>query len=245
VLEKYYGDPDRYTVSDGHLYCGASWGVSIDDAVPDHVMVFLGDLGRDVPDREQAHWKAFNVSYDGTISETAYRRSELGQFASSDRLEHRFVAGYNRVNDAWSVKFGWSLFKAPRPLDSHILTTLRVPANGSIARFDEQIIGLAKLVVDSLNEEKIGEALSAKVKGEKGIQKLERLLTEKGILGGNMCDDLRVVQGARSRSAAHRKGEDFELAVLLDDAPDLVALFARLLEDLIVDFDVVVAACSE
>ena len=96
---------------------------------------------------------------------------------------------------------------------------------------------LAKLVVDSLNEEQIAIATNEPVASAKGIAKLERLLDERAIASEPISSVLRRVQAARTRSAAHRKGSDFDLATMLGDAPDLRALFAELLETLISTFD--------
>jgi hypothetical protein len=49
---------------------------------------------------------------------------------------------------------------------------------------------------------------------------------------------------ARTRSAAHRKGGDFELTTLLAGAATLPALFADLLEALIRAFDALSAAVT-
>jgi hypothetical protein len=45
------------------------------------------------------------------------------------------------------------------------------------------------------------------------------------------------VQGARSRSSAHRKGSDFNEALLLDGASDLPMLFETLLSSLATSFE--------
>jgi len=45
VLTKYYSNPDKYSVEDGHLRCGGLWGLRMDNDHEDCVMAFLGDLG--------------------------------------------------------------------------------------------------------------------------------------------------------------------------------------------------------
>lgn len=241
VLDKYYGDSDRYRVEDGYLRERSTWGLRMDNALEDRVAVFLGDLGTDIPYREQQYWKSFNVPPSGTMSKTAIRRSFLGQFADSERVEHRFVNAYKRLTDAWAKKYGWPLYKELHEGDAHIIHSIHVPTNPSFGQFDDQIVRLAKLVVDSLNEEGIGLATASPGKNEKGIAKLQRLLDEKGIADA-ACTELARVQGARTRSAAHRKGSDFNLSVLLDGNADLPTLFNDLLERLIVAFDQLSAA---
>jgi hypothetical protein len=208
----------------------------MDNAQDDYVVVFLGDLGTDLPYREQQYWKPYNVPPAGPISETAFQRSFLGQFSDSQRVEHRFERSYASLTEAWRSQFGWPLYKPLHEDDAHVLRSMRIPTNTSFGQFDDQIVRLAKLVVDSLNEAQLSSATSASGKDEKGITKLERLLNELGI-DAAVCPALRRVQGARTHSAAHRKRSDFELMVLLDGATDLQESFRELLEVLIERFD--------
>ena len=54
VLNKYRDEPSRYQVYDGYLQCRSKWGLQIDNNSPGHVVVWLGDLGRDLPSTEHA-----------------------------------------------------------------------------------------------------------------------------------------------------------------------------------------------
>lgn len=235
VLDKYYADSDRYRVEDGYLREASTWGLRMDNALEDRVAAFLGDLGSDIPYREQQYWKSYNVPPSGPMSETAIRRSFLGQFVDSQRVEHRFVDAHNRLAELWEDRFGWPLYKELHEGDAYVVHSIHVPTNPSFGQFDNEITPLAKLVVDSLNEDQIVKATAAPAKGEKGIAKLKRLLDEQGI-SDTVCTELARVQGARSRSAAHRKGSDFDLAALLDGSTDLPSLFNDLLERLIAAF---------
>jgi hypothetical protein len=238
VLEKYYAEPGRYRVTDGYLDASPLWGLPIDNALGEHVAVFLGDLSR-IPNREQVYWKSFNVAPRGEMSDVAVQRSLLGQFANADRIEFRFSRAYTAANRAWVNRFGWPLFKDLHPGDEHIAHSLHVPTNTGYAAFDAQLISLAKLVVDCLNEEELGKNLTSKAKGEKGIAKLERFAQEQGVSASvePLCLVLRQVQGARSRSSAHRKGNDFDEVLLLDGAPDLPTLFETMLTSLAEAFE--------
>jgi hypothetical protein len=245
VFDKYYADSERYEIGDGYLRTSGAWGLRMDNALDNHVAVFLGDLGTDIPYREQQYWRSFNVAPPGPMSETAVRRSFLGQFYDSDRVEQRFAASYRRVIEASEESYGWPLFKLLHEGDAHLAHSVHVPTNTSFGQFDDQIVRLAKLVVDSLNEEDISTAIADPIKNEKGISKLERLMVQLGTPSEPLCGDLRRVQGARTRSAAHRKGSEFDLATLLSGAPDLPALFADLLERLISDFDTLGATVTQ
>lgn len=232
VLAKYYSDTDRYEIRDGYLSTKHGFGLQIDNALADHVVVFLGDLGQSLPHREQQYWRSFNVPPAGEMSETGFRRSFLGEWANSDRVEHRFAAAYEEVNQAWTNRFGRQLFRPLHQADAHVLHALHVPMNPSVSQFDEQIVRLAKLVVGPLNEKQIVAATTSPDKTDAGIAKLKRLLVQESLDTGALCSVLRRIQGARSKSAAHNKGSEFDLATLLGDAKDLPTLFNNLLDEL-------------
>jgi Glu-tRNA(Gln) amidotransferase subunit E-like FAD-binding protein len=92
------------------------------------------------------------------------------------------------------------------------------------------VLDLAKLLVDSLNEETISVSLAGKgEKEEKGIAKLERLLTQ--CQYPHVERDmtlLRTIQGVRSRGAAHRKASDYDLSRAGLDPADFHASFTVL-----------------
>jgi hypothetical protein len=84
-------------------------------------------------------------------------------------------------------------------------------------RVDEQILFLAKLLVDSINEEALDSAID-RHKGEKGLSKLERFLTGLGVTSARtLLQPFADVQGLRSRGAAHRKGSSFDITVALGE----------------------------
>ena len=139
VLDRYYSDP-KYQVSDGYLSCGGLWGLSLDNNHPDHVMVWLGDLGRDLPERERLHWLAHNKFVpEGTPSQTALRRDILGEWAEADSPAWRLQRTYECFRDDWAAKWGWDLFSDPNEDDPGLLARLRVPARGTDAEFSEQV----------------------------------------------------------------------------------------------------------
>jgi hypothetical protein len=218
VLNKYYADPDRYTVEDGHVRCAGLWGLRLDNDIPDHVMVFLGDLGRDIPLSEARYWRSFNIPPQERVSETLVKRAFLAEFADPTSVDLRFARVYAQTNEAWENTYGWRLFSPLHEDDAHILVQLHVPAGESQSEFDEQVLYLAKLLVDYLNERGINEALKAPVKGEKGLAKLERLLVERGVSdAASAVRPFANVQGLRSRGSAHRKGSDFDVSVAIGE----------------------------
>jgi hypothetical protein len=210
VLAKYYSNPDRYTVSDGYLQFVGLWGLRMDNNHGKHVVVYLGDLGRDIPNSEQKYWKSFNIPPDGELSETQFKRGMLGEFADPESEDLLFKLKIAQANEAWKKRFGWNLFLPLAEQDSHFLTTLRIPTNDSLSEFDQQVLSLTKVLIDSLNEKEIKRQLMTEIEGEKGISKFERLLSENGFT--NFTDHiafLKDLQELRSKGTAHRKGSGY------------------------------------
>ena len=176
VLAKYYLEPERYSVSDGRLSCMHLWSCQIDNDLDSYIVVFLGDLGRDLPYEERLHWRQFNVPPDGGVSETNFRRSLLAQPVDAKAPDLRFRREYSDLMIEWERAQGWSLFLPLSPGDEHVLETIRVPVTNSQAEVDEQIIHLTKLLVDSLNEKELEARAKDLEKGTKGIGKLAGFL---------------------------------------------------------------------
>lgn len=221
VLSKYYNDPSRFTVEDGRLSCGALWGLRMDNDHADRVVVHLGDLGY-LPFEEQLYWRSFNVQPDGGLSETAFRRGVLAEFADPAEPALAFRQAYERANTTWEAAHGWSLFLPLSADDQHNLDGLRVPLNDGATEFDGQVQALAKAAVDSLNEKAVRKAavsLGHEYEGgEAGIAKLVGYLEAAGFdvsdygLQRSPTDWMKDIQWLRSSGSAHRKGKTYAKA---------------------------------
>lgn len=211
VLGKYYAEPRRYEVSDGHLSCGDLWGLHIDNDHATHVIAFLGDLGRDLSRNEQRYWRSFNTWPEGHISDANFRRSFLAQFANPERPDLAFKHLYVSMGEAWELKWGWPLFRSLKEPDSRCLKALHVPLADDQREFDEQVLNLAKLVVDALDEEKLAAGVSGPSSDAKGIGKLKRFLEEHGLESLlPHLQFLRDLQALRSSGVAHLKGSRYD-----------------------------------
>ena len=134
-------------------------------------MVFLGDLGRDLPTSEARYWRAFNIAPpDEGPSRTLIKRAFHGQFADPESIALRFPRVYVDASDAWETAFGVPLFRPLHDGDRHVASSLRVPTTDSQADFDEQVLNLAKLVVDYLNEEGLIEIAGRGPSGERACK---------------------------------------------------------------------------
>lgn len=240
VLNKYRDEPSKYTVSDGSLKCGNTlWRMDIDNNNPNHVIAWLGDLGRDLPHTEHAHWKAHNVRPDGHMSDS-HRRSQLpstvGEAFDPGEPEDsalRFKRRYRSLTKAWTSQFGWHLFQPLREADSEILETLHIPSTDEVSAFDQEILKLSKLLCDSINVKKIRPAIRAEEPGynskdaegseKKPIIILDEYLTRCEFEHREVfINCLRTVQDLRSTGSAHRKGDKYSKAaksVSLDTRP--------------------------
>ena len=211
VLGKYYVRPDLYTVEDGYLRCGALWGLRMDNDNPEKVIVYLGDLGRDLPTSERDYWRSFNVAPSGGISETAFRRGFLAQFADATAVDLRIRSAYPALRRAWQERFGWPLFRDPAPGDAHLLNIVRLPLHDTEAEFEELVRTLTKLLIDFLDEAELVRALPPGPPDEKGITRLERWLIQAGYPSVEAdIRFLRDLQAVRSKGTAHAKGSEYE-----------------------------------
>ncbi|WP_206188215.1 hypothetical protein [Sanguibacter sp. HDW7] len=231
VLKRYYDDPTLYSVSDGRLSCGHLWGVQIDNGNPAAVMVFLGDIGRDIPSSHRDHWRAYNIPPVSKMSKSAFRRSFLAQFAETENPEHLFKNAYLAIQRAWTENWGWGLYREAEGGDAELISRVRIPLNDTDTEFEAQLLSLAKLLVDLLNEPAIAAGLPS-IKDEKGISKLKRFLEAHGY--AHIDRDiglLRRIQSLRSRIAAHTSGSSGQafLAKELDglSKPDFIEKLMR------------------
>lgn len=214
VLDRYFHNPGRYEVSDGVVRCDPHWVLRMDDDHRERVVVFLGDLGRDLPYTEQLHWRAHNILPDGSLSVTARARSFDAQFADGEQPEHRFKFAYRRFCDRWLDVHGWPLFRPLATGDEHLLTKLHVPTSDNPAELDAQLLGLAKILVDSLNDGALDAQLGEVEAGERSLGKLQRFLDARGYLHtARDLATLRAIQSLRSTGAAHGRGSGYTKAL--------------------------------
>ena len=206
VLQRYYDKPEIYSVEDGRLSCAGLWSVQIDNGNTNAVVVFLGDIGRDIPDSERTHWLTYNIPPTGRMSKANFQRSFLGIPAETQNPELLFKNAYRTLNEKWHKNWGWDLYRKPSGSDTQIIKRVHIPLNDSDTEFESQLLNMAKLLVDLLNERDIAKDLQ-KVPNEKGISKLERFLRKANYANTNRdISLLRRIQELRSHIAAHTLG---------------------------------------
>lgn len=233
VLTKYYADTEKYSVSDSYLRCAALWGLRLDNNHDKFVIVFLGDLGRDLPLKERLYWRSFNVQPEGSMSEVYFRRSFLAEFADPTSPDLVFKAELSRLHELWEARFGWPLMLPLDSKDEHLLTALHVPVNASQGEFDTQVLALTKILIDSLNEEEISRNSGGHQDGDKGITKFERFLNSQSEeVATAVIPFFRDLQALRSSGVGHRKGSKYARLMQRSGLEDksIDQSFAHLLE---------------
>ena len=106
---------------------------------------------------------------------------------------------------------GYPLFLPLHDDDKYILSGLRIPLLDSQEEFDNQVRSLVKLIIDSLNENKIEISISPEKKITGSISKLEELFKKGGLSEyEEIVKFLRSLQKLRSASVAHKKGSNYE-----------------------------------
>lgn len=242
VLNKYYQQPTKYSIEDSMLWCGNLWSLQIDNHHDNKVCVWLGDLGRDLPYEEQLHWRVYNIPPEDGVSKTYFKRQILAQFTDSDRLEHMFALHYHRLQEACAKFLDWQLLLPLNQEDEHYLKCMRIPATDEQRDFDELILGLAKILIDSLNEKELNKLIPKDSRGTiKGsISRLETALIAVGEENADKhIEFLRRLQNLRSSGSAHRKGNNYR-KIANDfgiDNQSLRTVFAGILEQALAFID--------
>lgn len=223
VLDKYYSNPNKYTVGDGYVGCEESWSMYVDNDHRNYVMVPLVYLGS-LEYSEQLYWKGYNIPFEKemSFSKTAYTRWIEGNFCNPMFPDLHFKFRFNQFNNKWEKKFGWPLFLPLIDEDEHRYKTLHcLTTENNHSDFDEQILSMTKLVIDSLNQKCLQSEtndsnsdvesflkqkdISSSAELRAGIDKFQVFLFSKGMKCPDMIDFLRKVQSLRSNSVAHRK----------------------------------------
>ena len=93
----------------------------------------------------------------------------------SNMEDHKFQNAYSSLIKQWNEKKGWDLFLPLSEEDSYNLTQIRILLGNSQPEFDQLVLALVKVLIDSLNEKQL-IILGSDQADNKGISKLENWL---------------------------------------------------------------------
>lgn len=219
VLQKYYQNPRRYTVSPGYIQFLDIWGIPFDVNDAELVHVWLGDLGR-IPYEEQLHFRQYNVLPSGGISEDFFQTQLMATFVEKKEPISDFKKLFDEVNTLFEQKSGFKIFRGLSSQDSHVYKTIHVPLTNEAKELEEQLIYLSKILVDSINKSELKKRVKWKpsLEGEDThIRYLEEYLKENFEIDRTKVNQIvqpfRTAQRLRSQSAAHRKSTEFRKAL--------------------------------
>jgi len=147
-----------------------------------------------------------------SVSKTYFKRQILAESTASNRPEHLFRQRYQNLQEICKECLGWQLLLPLDADDDYHFQGLRIPATDEQRDFDELVLSLTKILVDSLNEKRLNTLIPddqrTKLKGS--IARLEAVLSSRDVEDAADCISfLRKLQSLRSSSAAHRKGRSY------------------------------------
>ena len=233
VLQKYYSSSTEYEVQDSSIHKYGYWHLRFDNNSSGHVCVFLGDLGRDLPQSEQVYWKSFNISPNGRkMSKTYFERSMLGAWSDPESPDLVFKYVFNQFQEKWLKAKGWQLFLSLHPTDYHCFNTLHSLTKNEQSEFDSQILSLVKITIDSINVKELKKLVLIE-EDAKSIKLLTEYLHQGGVTF-DVSAFLGGLQGVRSTGVAHRRGTKYETTIARLGIEDekLITAFDNILEQM-------------
>ncbi|MCT9622246.1 MULTISPECIES: hypothetical protein [unclassified Curtobacterium] len=208
VLNKYRDEPSKYEVTATRLSCLGLWSLGLGTGTEGSIQVYLGDLGRDLPWQERAHWKSYNVPPRGTMDESRFRRDFLAEWAGGPTTLEELRANLESLRQTALERLSTPVI---RELDSHDrLNFERLTPPGTDERHELvlPVITLTKALVDAIDVKGLRTFLGAGHEEERGLALLESVVVR---VGGSatMVQPFRALQRLRSSGGvAHWGGSE-------------------------------------
>lgn len=204
VLDRYRKLP-QFKVTERRITCGSQWSIEIDNIIPGRVMVFLGDLGRDLPESERRHFLSYEMSpTDQVVADEVIAQDFMNAWIddTAGPVGH-FEIAFSKMKAAWFERFGFSLYRDFHPDDANLEKQIHVPTSDSLEEFETLVQTLAKCLVGYIDEAKLSG-----YEDSGSINKLSSFLEAQGIELD--LTPLRDLQSLRSAAAAHAKGKNYD-----------------------------------
>jgi hypothetical protein len=207
VLLKYKQDPEKYTLKQRSITCRGSWYLQTYDInhKTGQVHTYLKYLG-DLPHSEQLHWKAYNESPKGGISERAIKTDFKAQWDLSYDPHSELIRALKQLDkqkkELWSCK------------DENLWDQIHYPVTDNIKEWADEIHNLDKLAVEGINKsylKKIAKSLNCLDSKLGSIQLLRAILKAHGIDKeeiNEIIDPLVEIHFLRTKFSGHIGGQE-------------------------------------
>jgi len=213
VLQKYKGNPEKYTIEARQIHCREAWSLRYDINENGQVHTFLKDLSY-LPYSEQLYFKSFNEKPKGGISKRSYKTDFLGEWD----LEPEPLRDLKYLLEKFPLIIiddrEYELWKAPEGKDKNLLKKQYYLISDSLDEWEKEISDLHKLIIEGLELKTLRSfAINNDLKHEKlgSINLLELLLEYNNIaddLIQKIVSPLHELNALRSKIASHRKGKE-------------------------------------
>jgi hypothetical protein len=207
VLAKYKADRDKYDLEERSLSCRSTWHLQnfdINDVGQVHTyLVYL----RNLPHKEQLHWKAYNEAPKGGISERAYRTDFEGCWDT----KYDPLASLKAVFREWSeAQVPWWTLHSDR-----LLKQVYYPVTASADEWANEILQLDQLVVEGLDVKWL-RAKAQKLRGAVDHTPASLTLVQQCLVGlglgesdaTKVVEPLKMVHYLRNKVKGHSSGRE-------------------------------------
>jgi hypothetical protein len=154
VLLKYKNDPDKYDFDQRMISCRGAWSLRYDINEEGQVHAFLCDLG-DLPHQEQLYWKSFNENPKSGISKRSFKSDFLAEWDTEyDPLQslEQILSEFPLVNHRGKSRAIWKIKAKEKSL-----ARLAYVVTNSTKEWEDQILELAKILVDGFDKSAISD----------------------------------------------------------------------------------------
>lgn len=233
VLDKYKADPKNFKIQDSEIYYLRDWSISFCINEENKVVVWLGDLGK-IPYKEQQYWKSFNESPKGKMEQKFFTRQILNLWTDPSRLESQLIHSLQVANKYTIKKYNAPIFWELSKADTEIYGSFVIPTNLSIPEYQQFLMKLCKLTVESINTKLFEFVMGDKYDSNKGsIGQLDDFLKFIALDSESIIySSIKKVYNSRNKLAGHRasmkeynkvwkRNEDFEVNTI-EDAKELL-----------------------
>lgn len=212
VLLRYRQDPSRYKIYDRQIECKGAWSLRYDINEEGQVHVYICDLSH-LPFQEQLYWKSFNEYPKASISSRSFKTDfEACWDDSYDPLRSlkNILDNFPQQDEQGNQCHIW---KMPDVSETCDLTFLGYVVTESRKEWEDQILALAKIIVEGLNTSyinKIAEAKECRDKNLGSLKQLGRILESFSLSSeeiNTIIHPLNELWGLRSAIVAHSGGK--------------------------------------